>query len=174
MISKLVIFLLLAIAFADGFYAQPKKATLRSKDERLITAFAHSKTLPSNFGDDGVFVGDLSPDVLRIIRLGKRAIPLLIRHLDDRRVFTRMEFCCEGTSGVQKVTVGNGVLDILVRIIHEAGPMFDRRCLQAKVRPEGNFAGKCLAERFGSGKKGKQNWLRAYRAGKIRYKEYVY
>ena len=170
--SKTILVLLVLMACAIISNAQQKKANSISKGDRLITAFAHSKTLPSNFGDDGVFVGDLSPDVLHIIRLGKRAIPLLIRHLDDRRVFTHMEFCCEGSSGPKKVRVVKGALDILTKIVRETRPMFDPKCL--KERAKGNTEGGCIADAYESRKRGKQNWLRAYRAGHVHYQKYDY
>src|SRR5664279_1184215 len=163
MTSKIILVLLLVTLGAAAAFAQSPRSNRTSKGARLITALAHSKTVPGNFGDDGLFIGDVSPDVLSIIKLGRNAIPLLIRHLDDRRVFTHMEFCCEGTSGPQKVTVGQGVLDILITIIRKNAPMFDLQCLK-----EGSD-GKCVASRYESGKRGKQNWLRAYRAGKIHY-----
>jgi hypothetical protein len=168
MTSKTMLTLFLVALCAAASLAQSPRSNATSKGERLITALAHSKTVPGNFGDDGLFVGDVSPDVLRVIKLGKSAIPLLIRHLDDRRVFTHMQFCCEGTSGPQKVTVGQGVLDILVTIIRRNAPMFDLQCLK-----EGSD-GKCVAEKYEYGKRGKQNWLRAYRAGKVHYKKYEY
>ncbi len=170
--SKTILALLILMACAIISNAQHKKSVKRVDGERLITAFAHSKSLPSNFGDDGVFVGDPSPDVLRIIRLGKLAIPLLIRHLDDRRVFSHMEFCCSGTSGVQKIMVGEGALNILARIVHETAPMFDRECLEGRAK--GNSEGDCIADSYNSGRRRKQNWLRAYRAGRVQYHKYEY
>ena len=168
MASKTILTLLLITVCGVASFAQSQGSNRTSKGERLITALQHSRTVPGAFGDDGFFVGDVSPDVLRITSLGKKAIPLLIRHLDDRRLFTHMLFCCAGMSNTMKVTVGQGVLDILLTIIREEAPMFDLQCLK-----EGSD-GKCVAERYGSGKRGKQNWLRAYRAGKIHYKKYEY
>lgn len=170
MISKTSLVLALVIACTAASYAQTTHIKSVSRGERLITAFAHSTTLPSNFGDDGVFVGDVSTDVLNILRLGRSAVPLLIKHLDDTRTFARMEFCCEGTKGPEKVTVGQGVLDLLIAIVRQTPPMFDANCL--KEQSKGNVDGNCVADSFGSGKRGKQNWLKAYRAGRLTYQKY--
>ena len=83
-----------------------------------------------------------------------------------------MEFCCTGTEKVSKVTVGEGALNILTRIVREGRPMFDAICL--KDRAGGNAEGDCVADRYLSGKKGKQNWLKAYRQGKVHYEKFEY
>ena len=83
---------------ASVYSAQPRRAKKILDGECLITALMNSKTLPGLFRiDEGVF-GEgskgISPDVIRILKLGERAIPLLIRHLDDKRIFKNMVACC--------------------------------------------------------------------------------
>jgi hypothetical protein len=157
--------------------AQTKQTKKISRGERLITAFANSKTLPFLFRDDeGVFAEGpqgISPDVIRILKLGKQAIPLLIRHLDDKRVFKTMESCCFGDQSVKKVSVSDGVFFILVNIIHETSPIFDVKCLkQDRQFEENNYD--CIREKYFSGRNMKRNWLKVYRAGKIHYKKFEY
>lgn len=96
---------------------QTKKTRAISRGERLITALVNSKTIPGLFGDDGFFHSvELSPDVIRIFKLGRRAIPLLIKHLDDWRVFKHMLFY-GNINGPEKVTAGEGLLELLTDMI---------------------------------------------------------
>ncbi len=175
---RLVVLIIVISLCSFAANAQKKQPKKTSNGEKLITALINSKTLPGLFRlDSGVF-GEgsegLSPDVIRILKLGKRAIPLLIRHLDDRRVFKNMVFCCTTqSSDGEKVTVGEGAFFMLVVIIRENAPMFDRKCLKAD-RTFNDGIGDCIAEKYYSGKNMKRNWLKAYRAGKIRYKKYEY
>lgn len=154
--------------------AQTKRRKKISRGERLLTALINSTTLPGNFGDDGVFFvgtgtnGEISPDVIRFLRLGKTAIPLLIGHLDDKRLFKRLTFCCLGNQHKpRKVTVGEVALDILTVIVGDRRPMFDLKCLKAELGGQ-----RCISEGFYEGKTGRRNWQKAYRAGRIRYQKY--
>lgn len=186
--------MLLLIAFVTVSSAQAKKPRRPVNNENLITALVTSKNLPGRFGDDGVFVNTLLEDdptpreVRRILKLGAKAIPLLIAHLDDTRL-TRMRFCCSGEAGEHNVTVGDAALDILKRIVVNSAPMFDPKCV--KDRAEGNEVGEasCLEEHYefsppsfsGRGRSrrptrevriAKQNWQKAYARKKIRYRKY--
>jgi hypothetical protein len=169
--SRLLLTALLIFISTSVFSAQTKKTKKISSGERLITALANSKTLPGNFGDDGVFFegpDGLSPEVERILKLGKKAIPLLIRHLDDKRFFKHLTFCCTGyVSNPRKVSVDEVALDILTVIVRRNAPMFDLKCIA-----EGPDEDRCVAEGYYEGKIGKRNWLKAYRAGKIHYEKY--
>ncbi len=160
---------------ASIYSAQTRRAKKISYGERLLTALINSKTLPGNFGDDGVFFtgtgmtnGEISPDVTRFLKLGKGAIPLLIRHLDDRRFFKYLTFCCLATQQKpRKVTVGEVALDILTVIVRSNSPMFDLKCVEEQATEN-----RCVAEGFYVGKTGRRNWQKAYGAGRIRYKKY--
>lgn len=66
--------------------------------------------------------------------------------------------------------VGEGVPELLNYIVREEAPFFDMAC----VKDEGRNEDRCVAEKFLSGRRGKRNWLKAYRAGKIRYKKAKY
>jgi hypothetical protein len=166
---------------ASVFVAQTKQAKKISNGERLITALANSKTLPGLFRmDSGVFAEGskgISPDVVRILNLGKNAIPLLIQHLDDKRIFKNMVSCCSLQSsngdGTEKVSVGDGVFFILVNIIRQTSPIYDVKCLK-KDREFSENNDDCVKPKYFSGKNMKRNWLKAYRAGKIRYEKYEY
>lgn len=177
-ISRTVFITALILICAAIFSAQTKK---KLRGERLITALVNSKTLPGLFRLDSGVLGEgsqgISPDVRRILKLGKRAIPLLIRHLDDRRIFKNMAACCtiDGSNGdgTEKVSVGEAAFLLLVVIIRENAPMFDQECLK-EDRTFSDSIGDCIAEKYYSGKNMKRNWLKAYRAGKIHYEKYEY
>ena len=156
-----LIFVIAAVTFA-----QSKKTKVISRDERLLNALIYSKTASLLWGDDG-FHSDL-PELIRIFRLGKRAIPLLIKHLDDRRSIEWIFRADQGNH--EDVTVGEAVLNILRYIIQEKAPVYDMKC----VKDEARFENWCISERFYFGRRGKKNWLKAYRAGKIHYERYDY
>ncbi len=149
-------------------FAQSKKIKATPRGERLITALVNSKTLNLIWGDDGFGNGTRFPEVIRIFRLGKRAIPLLIKHLDDRRVIRGIVRADQ--SNQTGVTVGEGVLDLLESIVPEQAPVFDMAC----VKDEGRNEDRCVARGFNFGRRGKRNWLKAYRAGKIHYQKSEY
>jgi hypothetical protein len=180
-ISWIVFITALILISVTAFSAQTKKAKKVSYGARLITALVNSDTLPILFrGDSGILGGGqlgVSPDVIRILKLGKRAIPLLIRHLDDKRIFKNMVSCCtnDGSNGdgTENVTVGEGTFFMLVVIIRENAPMFDQKCLK-EDRTFNDSIGDCIAEKYYWGKNMKRNWLKAYRAGKIHYEKYEY
>ena len=110
---------------------------------------------------------------MRILKFGKKAIPLLIRHLNDRRFFKHLTFCCLGNQDKpRKVTAGEVALDILMVIVRRDSPMFDFECL--KILENGNTESRCVAEGYYEEKIGKRNWQKAYRMGKIRYKKREY
>ena len=162
-------------------FAQSKKVKAISRGERLITALANSDNLPLIFrADSGIFAEGskgISPEVIQILKLGKRAIPLLIRHLDDRRVFKNMVTCCTADrsngDGTEKVSVGEGVFNILTNIIRQTDPIYDVKCLKQDRQFE-ESSDDCIREKYYWGRNMKRNWLKAYRAGKIHYEKYEY
>ena len=56
MFSRILLTASLIFISASVFSAQSKKTKKISNGERLMTALNNSKTLPGNFGDDGVFL----------------------------------------------------------------------------------------------------------------------
>ncbi len=77
--SKSFCVMLLVLICSSAFFAQKRAAKKQSSGEWLMTALINSKTLLGNFSDDGFFCRnsnerEISPDVKRILALGKRAI----------------------------------------------------------------------------------------------------
>lgn len=144
-----------------------------------MTALAHSGNLPGMFREDSGVFGptgkgdDRSPEVERILALGKKAIPLLISHLDDMR-FTAMSTCCTVDGLMERVTVADASFDILTAIIRRARPIYDLKCLKGEDREFAESDNDCLEKGLLGGKNLKRNWLNAYRAGKIHYKKFDY
>lgn len=127
------LFFISALLFASlpSASAQSKKSKRTNYEEGLITALATSRNMPPVVGDDGVFVNTLLEDampreVTRILKLGKRSVPLLISHLDDMRL-TEMDYCC---SNLGRMTIADACLDILARTVRETKPMFDTQCVK--------------------------------------------
>ena len=181
LVSKSLGSALLILLCTSVFSAQTKKTKKISYGDRLITALVNSKTLPGLFRlDEGVFAEGskgLSSDVVRILKLGKQAIPLLIRHLDDKRVFKHMAACCwidsSNGDGTENVPVGEGAFFILNSIIRQTGPIYDVQCLKQDRQFEENNDD-CITKKFYWGRNMKRNWLKAYCGGKIRYKKYIF
>ena len=111
--------------------------------------------------------GEISPDVIRILKLGKKAIPLLIEHLDDKRLFRHLVSYEGNPQTMRKVAVEEVALDILTVVARGNRPMFNLKCMKENPGED-----RCVAEGFYEGKIGKRNWRKAYRAGKIHYKKY--
>lgn len=141
--------------------------TSYTRGERLITALMMSKTVPGLYGDDGFEHVDLSIDVVRIYKLGKTSIPLLIRHLDDRRAFRHM-MSYGDPNNPEKVTVGEGVLEILTNSIRQEAPFFDMACVNDENRVSED---PCISEHYSFGPNGKRAWQKAFKAGKVHYKK---
>lgn len=175
--SRTVFVILLILICTLVFFAQKKKSKKISNGEHLITALANSKTLPGLFRDDSGLLAEgpkgISPDVIRILKLGKLAIPLLIRHLDDKRILKGMVFCCSVDNDDTQISVGDGVLSILLVIIRSTEPIYDTKCVNGEREFEDSMES-CVREKYLTGKNMKRNWLKAYRAGKINYKKYEY
>lgn len=125
---------------------------------------------------DATVVGNPVPEVRSILRMGAKAIPLLIDHLKDTRL-TSAKF---GRSQAQRVPVGYICLDILSNIV------MSKRILIEDCADDG--LGACVRNGYYfrpdaySWKKGRVvakpevfsgqvKWKRAYRSGKIKYRQ---
>jgi hypothetical protein len=168
-IRLLICVVLLAAVLSPTVPAQTKRDRAAQRGERLITALANSKTVPGLWGDDGFEHVDMSPDVIRIFDLGKRAIPLLIKHLDDQRPFKHMMFYGD-PNNPEKVTVGEGVLVLLGYIVRTEAPFFDMAC----IKDEGRNEDRCNGDGYLFGRRGKRNWHKAYRARRIHFRQADY
>ena len=177
---RLIGIITLCLMFTVVFFAQVKKTD--SAGEHLITALIRSKNLPLFFRlDQGVLINPaleedsgLPPEVKKILMLKEKAIPLLIEHLDDKRIFTHMTSCCSSTkTGVEPVTAAEGVLSILINIVRQERPMFSPKCIK-EAKEQGDYENNCLETGYLVGQRGKRNWLKAYRAGKVKYEKYEY
>ena len=181
LLAKLFLLATVISLCSFALFAQTRKVKKQSNGERLITALANSDNLPLIFRiDAGIFAEGsqgISPEVIQILKLRKRAIPLLIRHLDDKRIFKNMVTCCttDGSNGdgTEKVSVGEGVFNILTSIIRQSSPIYDVKCLK-KDRQFEESSDDCMRDKYYWGNNMKRNWLKAYRAGKIHYEKYEY
>lgn len=154
--------------------------------EKLITALVNSESVAGYYGDDGISIIFEAPEIQRILKLGSKAIPLLIAHLDDRRVLNMATN--PNSSGVgYQITVGAASFDLLTLMIREDARFFDKKCL--KELSEGMEAPLCYCvkkayyvnyEDFWYEEKirvnprvirAKKNWLKAYRKKQIRYEQ---
>lgn len=173
------------ILIAPDATAQTKrKKTVNG--EKLISALVNSKNVAGYYGDDGISIVFEAPEIQRILKLGRKAIPLLIAHLDDKRLLNMATN--PNTSGVgYQITVGAASLDLLTMMIREDARFFDKKCL--KELQEGLEAPLCYCVKkayhvsyedfWRDGKirvsnrivKAKSNWLKAYRKKQIHYEQ---
>lgn len=97
--------------------------------ESYVDALVCSSNLHVVYGDDGAadatvmqageveprIKEDIAPEVRNIVELGSKAIPLLIQHLDDRRLTSAIFHTYRGrTESMKQVPVGHICLDILM------------------------------------------------------------
>lgn len=171
-----IILVILCSALAS--FAQPKKVRHLPNGEKLITALVGSHNVAGGFGDDGMYIFFEQPEIKRILELGPRAIPLLIAHLDDKRLLS------VGTTYPEyyTVTVGAACFDILTLIIRTDARFFDQKCLRGldegrtsscskrgyRILPE-DFWHKKTLRAHQSVLIAKQNWANAYRKHKVHY-----
>ncbi len=168
--TKLPLVTLIIVFLFSAAAAQSKKHHRKLTGDQMITVLLNSSQIPGAFGDDGLFMNGVSDDLKRILDLGKAAIPLLIRHLDDKLVFKHMKEYGDPNNPVA-VTASDGAVDILTTIIRNEAPVVDMKCFHNENRvPEDD----CVEQRFYSGRNLKRNWLKAYRAGKLHYQRYEY
>jgi hypothetical protein len=186
------------ICFAStASIAQSKGAKRETAGDKLITALIDSKNVTGIFADDAMYLYAQTPEIQEIFALGKKAIPLLIAHLDDRRL-TRVRASSatfEKTEEFQ-VAIGAACFDLLSCIIRQDARFFDEDCLKdlreqgeghtsscANARyavfPEDFWAGmKEVRKDLWEGKtlvvrkkvvQAKRRWQKAYRNRQIRY-----
>lgn len=155
--------------------------------ESYIDALVCSPNLHVNYISDGaadMSVVDMSkeeaaPEVRNVVELGSKAIPFLIRHLDDRRLTSATISVYEGrTKKSTPVPLGHICLDILTHVI-KAPKIFDYEC------GDDGF-GACIESGFyfspddyhleNGELKGnaivyttKKNWQKAYKKGWIKF-----
>src|SRR6187397_2228444 len=77
----LLIFIITSLSFAQG---RSKKG--KGRNDRLITAMISAEGVAGVWGDDAMSIFAQSPEIQAIFDLGNDAIPLLIHHLDDKRL----------------------------------------------------------------------------------------
>ncbi|CAN5315377.1 hypothetical protein BH10ACI3_BH10ACI3_28370 [soil metagenome] len=161
--SLIIVFLFTAAA------AQTKKHQQKLTGEQMITRLINSRDVPGTYGDAGLFSGELAPDLISILKLGKLAIPLMIRHLDDEREFKHTMFY-GNIDGPMKIEFSTVAVDILTAIIRQEPPVFDMKCISSDDRMEDN----CVMQKYFGGRHLKQNWQRLYSAGKLHYKKFEF
>jgi hypothetical protein len=174
------IFLVVIVIFCSALvsFAQPKKVKHKHNGEKLITALVGSHNVAGGFGDDGMYIFFEAPEIQRILHLGPRAIPLLIAHLDDKRLLRVQTTYPE----YYRVTVGAACFDILTLIIRTDARFFDQKCLKGLDEGRTSSCSKSaygiLPEDFWRKKnlrvhqsvlRAKQNWANAYRKHEIHY-----
>ena len=165
---------------APGSFAKP--ATHKRNREKLVTALVASPEVTGVFGDDGMYIFFEAHEVRRILNLGPKAIPLLIAHLDDKRLLQLDTIYLDEDGGRYRVTVGAACFDILTLIIRLDSRFFDKKCL--KKLDEGRISA-CTNDGYGilpedfwvrkvlrvhkSVLRAKQKWVNAYRKHEIHY-----
>jgi hypothetical protein len=172
----LVVVVILCAPLAS--FAQPKKATHKQNGEKLITTLVGSQNVAGGFGDDGMFIFFEQPETKRILKLGSRAIPLLIAHLDDQRLLQVQTTYPE----YYRVTVGAACFDLLTLLVRTDGRFFDQHCLRRlaegrmsscskpgyRILPEDFWQRKTLVVKR-SVSRAKHNWAQAYRNREVHY-----
>jgi hypothetical protein len=167
------------LLFATAISAQAGTSkTPSASAERYIDALvsaAHLVVYSEDGAADATVVENPVREVRNILRLGAKAIPLLIAHLEDTRI-TAAKF---GRSQAQGVPVGYVCLDILSNIVMSKSILIDDcsddglgACVRdgyyfrpdAYSRENGRIVPK--SEVF----KVQVRWKRAYRNGKIKYR----
>jgi hypothetical protein len=179
----LVVVVILCCALVSA--AQPRKATRKNNGERLVSALVGSENVAGVFGDDGMYIFFEEPEIQRILKLGSRAIPLLIGHLDDKRLLRLLTIYADDNGERYGVTVGAACFDLLTTIIRPDSRFFDKKCLKQLDELEEGRTSSCskpgygiLPEDFWQRKtlrvkrsvlRAKQKWANAYLNHQIHY-----
>ena len=197
MVKKILLTIVL-ICFAAGFnFAQKKGRKRESANDKLITALINAEEVRGMYGDDAMYTFTGAPAMEAIFELGEKAIPLLIAHLDDKRLLAVDTYLSPGKDHEVIVTVGAACFDLLTYIIREDRRFFDKECVKdlQEESGEGHLSA-CANKNFGvfpgdfwhgekeikkdlwygrqlvvkeSVRRAKRNWQRAYRKHQIRY-----
>jgi hypothetical protein len=178
-------------------FAQHRTARRANHREALISALITAEDVRGIWGDDAMYIFTAAPEIEAIFGLGRKAIPLLIDHLDDRRLLKVTVFNASGDrQEALDVTVGAACFDLLTYIIRTDARFFDQPCV--REIDEGHVSSCALAryavfpEHFWSHRKqdenglwfgeglivpkrvtrAKRNWQTAYRQHRIKYKSF--
>ena len=200
MLKKLLIIVVLSCFTATVSFAQQNRAKRESQNDKLITALINAEEVRGIYRDDAMYIFTQAPEIKAIFALGKKAIPLLIDHLDDKRLIDVATFSM-GSKGEEsfEVTVGAASCDLLSYIIREDAQFFDKSCLKDLTEgADGNSSG-CVNKKYAifpedfwsgrievsknvwSGKtlivpksvrRAKRNWQTAYRKHWIHYEKF--
>ncbi len=188
----LTVFIVTSVSFAQGISKKEK-----ARNDELITALVDAEGVRGVWGDDAMYIFTVAPEIEAIFALGKDAIPLLIGHLDDKRLIRVSAFNMGAEFQVAyDVTVGAACFDLLSYVIRSDARFFDMSCVRemdeghvsscAKPRygvfPEDFWSGLEQDESGlwhgkkvvvpGSVKRAKINWQTAYRKHWIRYERF--
>ena len=194
--NLLIIFALISFA-ASISPAQKKRAKHESRNDKLITALINAEGVRGIFADDAMYLYTTAPEIEAIFALGKNAIPLLIAHLDDKRLTgVRTSSATFKKTEEFQVTIGAASLDLLNYIIREDAQFFDKGCLKDLHEQSEGHTSSCVNKKYAvfpedfwageirirgnvwHGKtlvvkknvvRAKRNWQKAYRKHQIRY-----
>ena len=149
MLEKLLIIIVLMCLAASVSPAQKKRVKRESRNDKLITALINAKDVRGIFADDAMYLFTTAPEIQAIFALGKNAIPLLIAHLDDKRltgVSTSLA-TFERTEEFQ-VTIGAASFDLLNYIIRKDAQFFDQKCLKELSEQEEGHTSSCANKKY--------------------------
>ena|GEM_PF-5496142 len=178
-------FAALVFLCASVSFTQSKKSKPKTNGEKLITALIDAEGVSGVYGDDGMYIFVQAPAIQRIFRLKAKAIPLLIAHLDDKRLLRIGTNFTNENGNRLEITVGMACFDLQTLMIRHDSRFFDKKCLEEEI--EGTI-GSCARKKyliepfdFWPGEKlrvtkrilrAKRNWQTAYKKGRIRYTVY--
>lgn len=199
MLKKLLTIVVLICFASTVSFAQRTRTKRENAGDKLITALIDSEDVRGIFADDAMYLYTQAPEIQEIFALGKKAIPLLIAHLDDKRLTgVRTSSATFKKTEEFQVTIGAACFDLLNYIIREDARFFDQDCLKdlrecgeghtsscANARytvfPEDFWAGETRVRgNLWEGKtlvvkkrvvRAKRRWQNAYRKGWIRYEK---
>ena len=132
MMKKLLIIVVLICFAATISFAQKKQEGRESQNDKLITALINANEVRGVYGDDSMSQFITAPEIEAIFALGKKAIPLLIAHLGDKRRLANVStyYTDLGKAIELDITVGVASFDLLTYIIREDSRLFDKSCLK--------------------------------------------
>lgn len=130
--SLKVVFLIVSIFLvATVSFGQGKDRRHKGRNDKLITAMINAEEIRGIFGDDAMYLYSQAPEIQAIFALGPNAIPLLIAHLDDKRLLgvstSQVSF---NETNEFTVTVGAACFDLLTYIIRDDKRFFDKSCIK--------------------------------------------